>query len=99
MISIESPNMMIVVGHQLNKEDAIISSPVKFMLGGVAMFIRLVISHQIVIIGKILWNPRVRVRIRVLVRSYAVLARQNNADDVNPWAIIRAMAPDRLHLV
>lgn len=28
-----------------------------------------------------------------------VLARQNSADEVNPWAIIRAMAPDRLHCV
>lgn len=54
MISIESPNIIIVVGHQLNSEDAINSSPVKFIVGGVAMFIRFVSSHQIVSIGRIL---------------------------------------------
>lgn len=69
VISIDSPNMMIVVGHQLNREAAIINSPVKFMLGGVAMFIRFVISHQVVIIGRMLCSPRVRIMIRVLVRS------------------------------
>lgn len=69
MISIDSPNMISVVGHQLNSEDAISNSPVKFMVGGVAMFIRLTSNHQIVSIGRILWNPRVRAIIRVLVRS------------------------------
>lgn len=69
VINIDSPNMMIVVGHQLNSEDAISSSPVKFMVGGVAIFIRLASSHQIVSIGRMLWNPRVRIIIRVLVRS------------------------------
>lgn len=28
-----------------------------------------------------------------------VLAKQNSADEVNPWAIIKAIAPDRLHCV
>lgn len=73
------------------------SSPVKFMLGGVAMFVRLVSSHQAVIIGRMLWKPRVSIIIRVCVRSYVMLARQNSADDVNPWAIIRAIAPARAH--
>lgn len=69
VISIDSPNIIIVVGHQLNSDDAINSSPVKFMLGGVAMFIRLASNHQTVSIGRMLWNPRVRIIIRVLVRS------------------------------
>lgn len=99
VMSIDSPNIMIVVGHQLNSDDAIINSPVKFMLGGIAIFIRLVSSHHTVSIGRMLWNPRVRVMMRVLVRSYVVLARQKRADEVNPWAIIRAIAPDRLHCV
>jgi len=34
VISIDTPNRMIVVGHQLNSDDTINSSPVKFMLGG-----------------------------------------------------------------
>lgn len=54
VISIDSPNIMIVVGHQLNSDDAISSSPVKFILGGVAIFIKLVNSHQAVSIGKML---------------------------------------------
>lgn len=60
---------MIVVGHQLNKVDIINSSLVKFMVGGVAIFIRLVSSHQVVAMGRMLWNPRVRISIRVCVRS------------------------------
>lgn len=61
--------MIIVVGHQLKREDAIINSPVKLMLGGVAMFIRFIKSHQEVIMGKMLCSPRVKIIIRVLVRS------------------------------
>lgn len=93
VISIDTPNRMIVVGHQLNSDDTINSSPVKFMLGGMAMFIRLAISHHAVIIGRMLWNPRVSIRIRVCVRSYVMFARQNSIDDVNPCAIISAIAP------
>lgn len=99
VISIESPSMMMVVGHQLNKDVRIINSPVKLMLGGMAMFIRLAVSHQAVIIGRMLWNPRVSIRIRVCVRSYVMLARQNNIDEVKPWAIIRAIAPAMAHWV
>lgn len=58
-----------VVGHQLNREDIISSSLVKFREGGVAIFIRLVSSHQVMAMGRMLWNPRVRIRIRVCVRS------------------------------
>lgn len=97
MISIDRPRRAMVGGHQLNMAEIIRSSPVKFMLGGVAMFIRFAISHQVVIIGRILWKPRVSNRIRVCVRSYVMLARQNSIDDVKPWAIIRAMAPAKPH--
>lgn len=37
--------------------------------------------------------PRRRIIVRLLVRSYIVLARQNKAEDVRPWAIIIVMAP------
>lgn len=99
MISIDRPSKMMVVGHQLNKDVTMLSSPVKFMLGGMAMFKRLAISHQAVIIGRILWNPRVSIRIRVCVRSYIMLARQNSIEEVKPWAIIRAIAPAMAHWV
>lgn len=69
MSSIDRPSRMMVGGHQLNMDEMIISSPVKFMLGGVAIFIRFAASHQAVIIGRMLWNPRVSMRIRVCVRS------------------------------
>lgn len=65
----DSPSKMMVVGHQLKVVDIIRSSPVKLMLGGIAMFIRLAANHQAVIIGRMLWNPRVSIRIRVCVRS------------------------------
>lgn len=84
MISIDSPRRMMVVGHQLNTDDTMSSSPVKLMLGGMAIFSRLAISHHAVIIGRILWNPRVSIRIRVCVRSYVILARQNSMEEVNP---------------
>lgn len=69
MINIDRPSRMMVGGHQLNIEEIIRSSPVKFMLGGVAIFTRFAISHQVAIIGRMLWNPRVSIRIRVCVRS------------------------------
>lgn len=97
MISMDRPRRTMVGGHQLNMAEIIRSSPVKFMLGGVAMFIRFAISHQVVIIGRMLWKPRVSIRIRVCVRSYVMLARQNSIDDVKPWAIIRAIVPAKPH--
>lgn len=69
MIRMDKLSKIIVVGHQLNREDRIRNSLVKFIMGGVAMFMRLERSHQVVVIGRILWNPRVRIRMRVCVRS------------------------------
>lgn len=80
----DSPSRIMVVGHQLNTDDIISSSPVKLMLGGIAMFSRLAINHHAVIIGRMLWNPRVSIRIRVCVRSYVILAKQNNIEEVKP---------------
>lgn len=93
MISMDKPSRMMVGGHQLNIVEIIRSSPVKFMLGGVAMFIRFAESHQAVIIGRMLWKPRVSIRIRVCVRSYVMLAKQKSIDDVKPWATIKVIAP------
>lgn len=50
----DRPSIMTVIGHQLNREDIINSSPVKFIVGGVAIFIRLTRSHQDVAIGRML---------------------------------------------
>jgi len=54
VISIDNPSKIMVVGHQLNMDEIIISSPIKLMLGGIAIFRRLAISHQAVIIGRML---------------------------------------------
>lgn len=54
VIRVDSPSIIMVEGHQLNNEDMISSSPVKFIIGGVAMFIRLARSHQVVASGRIL---------------------------------------------
>lgn len=50
-------------------------------------------NHHRPVNGKISSAPRRRIIVRLLVRSYIVLARQNKADDVRPWAIIIVMAP------
>lgn len=41
--------------------------------------------------------PRMAINIRVFVRSYNMLARQNSIEEVRPWAIIRIIAPEVLH--
>ena len=41
--------------------------------------------------------PRMAINIRVFVRSYSMLARQNSIEEVRPWAIIRIIAPEVLH--
>lgn len=69
VINVDKPSKMMVGGHQLNIEEMIRISPVKFMLGGVAMFIRFAVNHQAVIMGRMLWKPRVSMRTRVCVRS------------------------------
>lgn len=54
MINIDRPSRIMVDGHQLNTDERMSSSPVKLMLGGMAIFIRLAISHHAVIIGRTL---------------------------------------------
>lgn len=69
VISVVVPVRRIVVVFQLNIEVIIINSPSRLIVGGRAIFIRLEISHQVVISGKINSSPRVRRRVRVCVRS------------------------------
>lgn len=52
-----SPAITIVIGDQSSREEKIISSPMKLMVGGRAMFVRLVIIHHAAISGKIIWAP------------------------------------------
>jgi len=69
------------------------SSPNKFGSGGSPRFAAAVISHQKVDNGRRSLRPRFRVRVRVPVRSYERFARQNKAEDTNPWAIMRISLP------
>lgn len=75
----------------------IISSPIRLGNGGSARFARLAMNHQAVVSGKITCNPRASIIVRLWVRSYAVLAKQNSAEDTNPWAIIKMIAPENPH--
>lgn len=93
VIKVPAPVRAIVQGDQLNKEVIIISSPIKLGRGGRARLARLAINHQAAISGSIICMPRARSMVRLCVRSQLVLARQNRADEVNPWAIMRISAP------
>lgn len=64
-----SPVRMMVGLDQLNVEAIISSSPVKLIVGGRAIFIRLARSHQDVIRGKISCSPRASRSVRLWVRS------------------------------
>lgn len=70
------------------------SSPIKLGSGGSARLARLAMNHHTAVRGKITCSPRARTIVRLWVRSYAVLARQNNAEDTSPWAIIKMIAPE-----
>lgn len=58
--------------------------------------VRLAISQYEVIRGMALCIPRMAINIRVFVRSYSMLARQNSIEEVRPWAIIKMTAPEVL---
>lgn len=68
-------------------------SPIKLGVGGRAKLEADADSHQMVVRGAINFKPRFRARVRVNVRSYERLARQNKAEEINPWAIININAP------
>lgn len=63
------PVKMIVGVDQLNSAIMMVSSAIRFVVGGRAMFVRLARSHQVAISGKRGCKPRVRSRIRLCVRS------------------------------
>jgi len=61
--------------------------------GGAAMFAPVNKNHQRVIVGPTHINPLVRKILRVWVISYDILAKENRAEDLKPWAIIIVRAP------
>lgn len=56
------------------------------------------INHHIDIFGRIVRNPLVRNRLRVLVVSWFMPARENKAGEESPWASIMASAPFHPHV-
>ena len=54
---------------QLNKEEIIISSPMRFGKGGRARLARVEINHHVVIRGRTICIPRARTIVRLCVRS------------------------------
>lgn len=67
--SVVNPVRKIVVVDQLNVVIIINSSPRRLIEGGRAIFIKLLISHHVVISGRVNCRPRVRRSVRVWVRS------------------------------
>lgn len=63
------PVRMMVQGDQLNKEEMMVNSPIRFGKGGSARLARLAINHQVAVSGKIICNPRARIIVRLCVRS------------------------------
>lgn len=67
--SVPAPVIIIVKFDQLNVDVIIKSSPIKLIVGGRAMFIKLASSHHVVISGKMSCRPRARSIVRLCVRS------------------------------
>lgn len=61
--------IIIVNGHQFIRVVKIRSSPIKLIVGGRAIFVRLAMIHHEVISGKIIWAPCSSRSARLCVRS------------------------------
>lgn len=66
---VAAPVRMMVGVDQLNSAVIMVSSAIRLVVGGRAMFVRLASSHQVAIRGRRGCRPRVRRRIRLWVRS------------------------------
>lgn len=66
---IAAPVRIIVKADQLKSAITMVSSAMRFVVGGRAMFVRLARSHQVAMRGRRGWSPRVSRRIRLWVRS------------------------------
>lgn len=67
--TIAVPVSRMVSEDQLNRAITIVSSAMRLIVGGSAMFVRLASNHQIAISGSSGCSPRVSRRIRLWVRS------------------------------
>lgn len=86
-------NLIILNGIIIHNEWLIIDiirkiSLIRLILGGAAIFAQQNRNHHRDNIGITVRNPFVSIILRVCVKLYLIFAIQNNADDLNPWAII-----------
>ena len=69
VIRVAVPVRIIVGVDQLNSAVMMVSSAIRLVVGGSAMFVRFASNHQVAISGRRGWRPRVIRRIRLCVRS------------------------------
>jgi len=69
VIRVPVPVRMRVQGDQLNREEIIISSPIRLGRGGSARFARLLMNHHVAMRGSMVCIPRARTIVRLWVRS------------------------------
>lgn len=65
MTTMFNPIKMIVKLDHENEVSMIMSSPIKLIVGGKAKLVKLAISHQAAIRGKIVCSPRARIIVRL----------------------------------
>ena len=63
------PVKIIVGEDQLKRATIIVSSAIRLVVGGRAMLVKLASNHHTDINGRRCWRPRVRIRMRLCVRS------------------------------
>ena len=63
------PVKIIVGEDQLKRATIIVSSAIRLVVGGRAMLVKLASNHHTDINGRRGWTPRVRIRMRLCVRS------------------------------
>lgn len=69
------------------------NSLIRLTLGGAAIFELLRRNHQRVRLGAKFIKPLLIMRLRLLVRSYAELARKNKPEEITPCASIISTPP------
>ena len=69
VIRVAVPARRIVGVDQLNSAVMMVSSAIRLVVGGSAMFVRFASSHRVAINGRRGWRPHVIKRIRLCVRS------------------------------
>ena len=74
-----------------------IISPAKLREGGLAIFLTLSKNHHKPILGIKDSKPLLTINLRLPVRSYTILARQNNPEEHNPCPTIKITQPAKPH--